>query len=225
MRYDLIIFDWDGTVMDSIPRIVSSLQSTAAACQLKIPSVSAIHDIIGLSLPVAMQVLFDCYSEQEQQQIIAVYRDFYIEKDTTPCPLFEGAEAVLQSLKTQGYQLAVATGKARPGLERAWLATDTGHYFSASRCAQEVPSKPDPAMIREILALTGVSPDRALMIGDSIHDLNMAANAGVDSLGVTYGVHNAQRLQEAAPRHLIHTITELPPWLQGADALVAEESE
>ncbi|RUO25633.1 HAD family hydrolase [Aliidiomarina minuta] len=222
MRYDLIIFDWDGTVMDSIPRIVSSLQSTAAACRLKIPSMAEIHDIVGLSLPVAVQMLFDCHEEQEQQQIIAVYRDFYVEKDTTPSPLFAGAETVLQSLKAQGYQLAVATGKARPGLERAWLATNTGHYFSASRCAQEVPSKPDPAMLREILELTQVKAERALMIGDSIHDLNMAANAGVDSLGVTYGVHDAQRLQAAAPRHLINAITELPLWLQGTDALVTE---
>lgn len=221
LPYTLIIFDWDGTVMDSVPRIVSSLQSTALAAGLSVPATEAIHDIIGLSLPVALEQLFGCTEPSEQEALIALYRDFYVVKDTTPSPLFTGADTVFEALKDMGLTLAVATGKARPGLERAWQETSTGHYFASSRCAKEVPSKPHPAMLDEILLETGVRPERALMVGDSIHDLNMAQNAGIHSVGVTYGVHQAERLQSAAPRHLIDDIRHLPAWLQGRDAVLA----
>lgn len=220
--YTLIIFDWDGTVMDSVPRIVSSLQSTARAAGLPVPATNAIHDIIGLSLPVALEQLFNCVDVNEQEALIALYRDFYVIKDTTPSPLFAGAETVFAELQGMGLTLAVATGKARPGLERAWQETQTGHYFHTSRCAKEVPSKPHPAMLDEILLETGTAPSQALMVGDSIHDLTMAQNAGIHSVGVTYGVHPADRLQAVSPRHLIDDIRHLPAWLQGRDAVLAQ---
>lgn len=195
--------------MDSVPRIVSSMKSLARHCQLPVPETAAVHDIIGLSLPVALQRLFDCHDEAEQEALIDVYRDFYVDRDTTPTPMFDAAIATLEYLQQKGYRLAVATGKARPGLERAWQASATEHFFETSRCAKEVPSKPDPAMLEEILAETGVEREQALMVGDSIHDLRMAQHAGVDAIGVTYGVHNAKRLQSATPRHLIDDIGAL----------------
>lgn len=223
--YKLIIFDWDGTVMDSVPRIVSSLQSTARAAGLAVPATSAIHDIIGLSLPIALEQLFDCRDANEQESLITLYRDFYVVKDTTPSPLFSGAETVFSDLQAMGLTLAVATGKARPGLERAWQETSTGHYFAASRCAKEVPSKPHPAMLEEILLETSTPAEQALMVGDSIHDLNMAQNAGIHSVGVTYGVHPAARLQSAGPRHLIDDIRHLPAWLQGRDPVLTQQAQ
>ncbi|RUO35017.1 HAD family hydrolase [Aliidiomarina soli] len=209
MQYKLVIFDWDGTLMDSVPRIVSSLKSLAQHCQLPVPSTEAIHDIIGLSLPIALERLFDCHGDEAQQALIDVYRDFYVERDTTPTPMFDGATATLDYLKQSGYQLAVATGKARPGLQRAWLASDTEHFFLSSRCAKEVPSKPHPAMLEEILEETGFAKEEAVMVGDSIHDLMMAQNAGVDSIGVTYGVHSKERLQSANPKLIINAVAEL----------------
>lgn len=206
--HPLVIFDWDGTLMDSVPRIVSALQTLARECKLPIPSVTAIHDIIGLSLPIALARLFNV-SEVEQEQLIDVYREIYVEREQTPTPMFAGAEDVLSALQQAGYQLAVATGKARPGLERAWRQTNTGHYFSASRCAKEVLSKPDPQMLNEILQQVGVQGHQALMVGDSIHDMHMARNAGVVGIGVTYGVHSAQRLADAAPYAVIDDITAL----------------
>ncbi|MCC5878674.1 MAG: HAD-IA family hydrolase [Idiomarina sp.] len=208
-KFPLIIFDWDGTLMDSVPRIVSSLQTLAEECSLPVPAVTAIHDIIGLSLPVALERLFDIHGEHEQEQLVNVYRDIYVVRDPTPTPMFAGAVTLLETLREAGYQLAVATGKARPGLERAWAQSGTKDLFISSRCAKEVPSKPNPAMLEGILAETGFSAGQALMVGDSIHDMEMARNAGVAGVAVTYGVHDAKRLSAAAPSYVINDINEL----------------
>lgn len=214
MKYQLIIFDWDGTLMDSVPRIVSSMQSLARHLGLPMPSVTAIHDIIGLSLPVALQQLFSC-NVDEAQDFIAVYRDYYVVKDPTPTPLFEHTISTLQWLRDNHYRMAVATGKARAGLERAWIQSDSGSFFIASRCADEVASKPDPQMLHEILRQTETNAEHALMIGDSVHDLTMANNAGVDAIGVTYGVHNKERLTALKPKALLDNISQLPDFLGG----------
>lgn len=208
-KFPLIIFDWDGTLMDSVPRIVSSLQTLAKECSLPVPAVTAIHDIIGLSLPVALERLFGIHAEHEQEQLVNVYRDIYVVRDPTPTPMFAGAVTLLEALRQAGYQLAVATGKARPGLERAWAQSGTKDLFISSRCAKEVPSKPNPAMLEGILAETGFSAGQALMVGDSIHDMEMARNAGVAGVAVTYGVHDAKRLSAAAPSYVINDISEL----------------
>lgn len=208
-KFPLIIFDWDGTLMDSVPRIVSSIQTLAHQCSMPVPAVTAIHDIIGLSLPVALERLFGVSDEHGQAQLVDVYREIYVVSDSTPTPMFEGAVEVLNGLRQAGYQLAVATGKARPGLERAWAQSGTKDFFISSRCAKEVPSKPNPAMLQDILTETGFSASQALMVGDSIHDMEMARNAGIASVGVTYGVHDARRLANADPAYLIDSIIEL----------------
>lgn len=215
-QYPLIIFDWDGTLMDSVPRIVSSLQTLARECALPVPSANAIHDIIGLSLPVALERLFSVHGDSEQQQLVDVYRDIYVVREQTPTPMFDGAVAVLNELHDAGFQLAVATGKARPGLERAWAETGTKALFQTSRCAKEVASKPNPQMLEEILEQLNLRPDQALMVGDSIHDMEMARNAGVAGVGVTYGVHNAERLAAAEPTHIINDIRDLRALLLSA---------
>ena len=208
-QFPLIIFDWDGTLMDSVPRIVSSLQTLARECDLQMPTVTQIHDIIGLSLPVALERLFGVSDEAGQNALVDVYRDIYVIRDQTPTPMFTGAVELLQQLRQVDYQLAVATGKARPGLQRAWQQSGTQSLFVSSRCAKEVPSKPHPAMLEDILRETGFDASQALMIGDSIHDMEMARNAGVTSVGVTYGVHNAKRLSAAQPAYIIDDIREL----------------
>lgn len=212
-QYDLVIFDWDGTLMDSIGKIVTCMQATASELNMAAPCEQSVRDIIGLSMDKALHVLFPLGSPVIYQQMTTVYRKHYLELNTTPSPLFDDSLALLDSLKSQGYQLAVATGKARAGLDRVLLASELGHYFSASRCADESKSKPDPQMIFDILSELAVAPERALMVGDSIHDLNMATSAGIDAIGVSYGAHNRQRLMEASPVQVIDSPMSLLTYL------------
>lgn len=207
--YPLVIFDWDGTLMDSVPRIVSSVQTLAVECLLPVPSVAAIHDIIGLSLPVALERLFGLRSQTKVQDVVNLYRDIYVIREQTPTPMFAGAVDLLNQLHEAGVTLAVATGKARPGLERAWAESQTKSLFKVARCAQEVASKPNPQMIEEILEATQTPATHALMVGDSVHDMEMARNAGVAAVGVTYGVHSAERLKAAQPRYIVDSLSQL----------------
>lgn len=213
--YPLVIFDWDGTLMDSVPRIVSSVQTLAIECSLPIPTVSAIHDIIGLSLPVALERLFNLRSETKVQNLVNVYREIYVVREQTPTPMFAGAVDLLTELRENGAILAVATGKARPGLERAWAESQTKSLFTVARCAQEVASKPNPEMLNEILAATQIPAKHALMVGDSIHDMEMARNAGITAVGVTYGVHSAERLKAAEPKFIVDSLSQLRSLLVG----------
>lgn len=210
MKYQLLIFDWDGTLMDSVGRIVSSMQATAAHLALPIPSDTQVRDIIGLSLEPAIERLFGALDSGRHSQFLARYRDQYVDLDPTPTPLFAGVREMLTDLRTQGYQLGVATGKARRGLVRVWEETDTAQYFDVSRCADESISKPDPRMLFELLEETGCDVDKALMIGDSIHDLRMAQAAGMDRVGVDFGVHSAQQLGAYAPLAVLSSWQQLP---------------
>ncbi|MGQ4275962.1 HAD-IA family hydrolase [Pseudidiomarina sp. E22-M8] len=215
MKYELLIFDWDGTLMDSVGRIVSSMQATAAHLSLPIPSDTQVRDIIGLSLEPAIERLFGTLDSERYSQFLARYRDQYVEFDPTPTPLFAGVREMLGDLRAQGYQLAVATGKARRGLQRVWQETDMAHYFDVSRCADESISKPDPRMLYELLEETQCSLDKALMIGDSIHDLRMAQAAGMDRVGVDFGVHSAQQLTAYAPLAVLSSWQQFPALLSG----------
>lgn len=209
----LIIFDWDGTLMDSVPRIVSCMQKMALAAGLAVPAESAVRDIIGLSLPVALVQLFDCHEPAEQAGLIAFYRHYYVDEDPTPSPLFEGVEDMLTDLKQQGAILAVATGKARPGLLRAWAETGTEHFFSSSRCASEAQSKPHPEMLQLILSEQQQAAERSLMVGDSKFDLRMANSINMPSVGVTYGVHCQHTLSRENPEYIADNIETLHAWL------------
>ncbi|GIU23453.1 haloacid dehalogenase [Shewanella colwelliana] len=198
-RYDLVIFDWDGTLMDSVGKIVACMQQTANLLDMAIPSEASIRDIIGLSMNEALNVLHPAACEVTRQQMIDVYREQYLQLNQTPSPLFDGTEQLLLTLKKSGHHLAVATGKARAGLDRVLNETGFRQHFNASRCADEAQSKPHPQMLSQLLDELKVAPNRAVMIGDSIHDLNMANNAGIDAIGVSYGAHSAVKLAEASP--------------------------
>lgn len=209
--------------MDSAPRIVSCMQKMAQSTGLPVPSESAVRDIIGLSLWIALERLFGCSDPQEQARLIAVYRELYVHRDTTPSPLFPGVEGVLHELHDDGYQLAVATGKARQGLERAWRETNTGHFFMSSRCADEAQSKPHPEMLQAILQETQIPASQALMIGDSQYDLQMARHARVQSAGILWGVHDRERLEQEGPLVTLANLNELPDWLRKLNSVSLQE--
>ena len=199
MKHQLIIFDWDGTLMDSIDKIVLCMQQAAKNQQHTVPAEQAVKNIIGLSLLKAMQQLFPTLLLTQQELLVEAYREQYNSMHHINTPFYDGIAELLTNLKAQGYILAVATGKGRNGLNRMMQKTNTEHLFSATVCADESNSKPDPLMIHSLLKELNVSPCNALMVGDSSYDLDMAANAGVKSLGVSYGVHGREKLMLSNP--------------------------
>jgi len=207
--YKLVIFDWDGTLMDSVDRIVYSMQASAVALSFEPPSYHQAKQIIGLSLPKAIQTLFPSANEEQVQILTAQYKYQYVEVNTTPTPLFNNALELLTQLKQENKLLAVATGKARAGLQRVWQVSDTEHFFIASRCADECVSKPDPDMINSLLTELNIKKHEAVMIGDTSFDLEMAQRAGVDSIGVTYGVHDTEVLSKYKPKAIVDSLAEL----------------
>ena len=199
MKHPLIIFDWDGTLMDSIDKIVLCMQQAAKIQQQVVPTEQAVKNIIGLSLLKAMQQLFPSLLLSQQASLVEAYREQYNTMHHIDTPFYDGIAELLTHLKVQGYVLAVATGKGRNGLNGMMQKTNTEHLFSATICADESNSKPDPSMIHSLLKELDFSPSQALMIGDSSYDLDMAANAGVKSLGVSYGVHGRDKLMLSNP--------------------------
>ncbi|MCG9730713.1 HAD-IA family hydrolase [Shewanella sp. Isolate13] len=207
--YELVIFDWDGTLMDSISKIVTCMQQMAQSLSITAPSELAIRDVIGLSMEEALKTLYPTLPSVDFEPMINSYKDHYLTLNTTPSPLFDGSEELLSQLSASHYRLAVATGKGRNGLNRVLAETGLGHHFESSRCADESKSKPNPDMIHELLDELKVNPNRALMVGDSLHDLNMANNAGIDAVGVSYGAHSESKLLLAKPKAIIHRPIEL----------------
>src|SRR5690242_6958363 len=176
-RFDLLVFDWDGTVVDSASHIAESVQAAAADLSLPVPSDRDARHIIGLGLIDAMVYLFPALPPERYPQLAERYRHHYLAGDHK-IELFAGAYEALVAMRTAGFQLAVATGKARRGLERAFESTRLAPVFHASRCADEGEPKPHPDMLLYLLNSMGVAPERTLMIGDTTHDLIMARNAG-----------------------------------------------
>ncbi len=208
-EYKLVIFDWDGTLMDSVGRIVSSMQAAAICCQLHVPTAIEVKEIIGLSLPIALERLFPRGSQEQLSAMLEQYKHQYVEGDNTPTPLFDNALNLLTALKEENKLLAVATGKGRQGLQRVFSVTDTEHFFHASRCAGEALSKPDPQMVLSLLDELDVLPEHAVMIGDTSHDMAMAQAAGVDRIGITLGVHDRRVLNHYQPRAIVDSLAEL----------------
>ncbi|WP_028772997.1 HAD-IA family hydrolase [Shewanella waksmanii] len=208
-QYDLVIFDWDGTLMDSVGKIVACMQQTARTLEVIEPSEQAVRDIIGLSMQEALNVLHPHADNELRQQMVDVYRQQYLSLNKMPSPLFSGAEQVLLQLKAADHQLAVATGKARAGLDRVLSATGLGQHFVASRCADEAKSKPHPQMLQQLLLQLDVPAARAVMIGDSVHDMNMAHSAGIDAIGVSYGAHSRDKLATVAPKAIVDAPMQL----------------
>ena len=208
-NYHFVIFDWDGTLMDSTSRIVSSMQQTARLVEQHIPSVDHIKSTIGLSMDAVITELFPSAREPLKNTIRDIYREQYVDKDTTPSPLFAGALDLLNWLENEGIKTAVATGKARAGLSRALLSVGLESYFKHTICADEANSKPHPEMVHRLLNETGLDSDKTLVIGDSVHDINMANNALVDSVGVTTGASEREALKSLRPIAVIDNLNQL----------------
>ncbi len=208
-QFKTIIFDWDGTLMDSAGRIISAMQTSAANVGLPVPEEHAVRHIIGLSLDAVFDELFPETDYAIKPQLFDEYRYQYVEADNTPSPLFEGAEEVLQHLKAQGLALAVATGKARKGLMRVMTESALTDYFDDSICADEAESKPHPQMLQRLTERNGWQKHQCLMIGDTTHDLKMAKSAGIPSIGVSYGAHAKEHLIHHDPLHILDDIRDL----------------
>lgn len=205
----LVIFDWDGTVMDSVGKIVNCVQGAARRMNVAVPDYHEAKQIIGLSLELAFARLFPQADKPTLVLLCEAYKDIYLHHDNTATPLFTGAVELFHTLQQQGYLLAVATGKARQGLNRMLAETSTEHFFTTSRCADEAMSKPHPDMLKQILTELALAPEQALMVGDTVHDLAMAHAIAMPRVGITHGVHGAEDFAPFAPKAVIHSLPEL----------------
>ncbi|MCW8827297.1 MAG: HAD-IA family hydrolase [Gammaproteobacteria bacterium] len=212
--FNLLVFDWDGTVMDSESQIVNCLQAAIKDLGLPERTDDEAKNIIGLGLREAVETLYPGSSDQVHRDLVESYRHHWLAEDAPQSSLFPGAKALLESLNDAGYLLAVATGKGRRGLNKVLDETGLGGMFVTSRCADEAFSKPHPQMLEYIMDFTGCEPAETLMIGDTVYDMEMANNASTHALAVTYGVHELERLQQHNPIGVIDNLIELQPWLQ-----------
>jgi len=215
MRLELLVFDWDGTLMDSEERIVDCVRRAIEEVGAEPRDEDSIRNIIGLGLREAVLTLYPQAEERFVEALSGAYRAHFLSDSVAPSVPFPGARTVLEGLFAQGYRLAVATGKGRTGLDKALAATGLGAWFHASRCADEARSKPHPQMLNELMEALEVPPERTLMIGDTVYDLEMARNAGARGLAVSYGVHSLERLLGERPAGHIDALGELPAWLEG----------
>ncbi|MCX7896580.1 MAG: HAD-IA family hydrolase [Rhodocyclaceae bacterium] len=213
MRYELLVFDWDGTLMDSAALIVDSVQRAAIDLGLEPPPESLARQVIGLGLEDALRHALPTLPEERYGELAMRYRHYYLGRDHE-LALFPGASELIAWLAEKGYRLAVATGKSRRGLERALVHSGLGEFFHASRCADECFSKPHPQMLEELMEEFGVERQATLMIGDTTHDLLMARNAGVDAVAVAYGAHEAERLLAHEPIYCAHSLGDLADWMK-----------
>ncbi len=207
----LIIFDWDGTLFDSVRQIVASLQYAAQQFEQPLTDEAA-KSIIGLGLPEVMQILFPQVPHLHQE-LLQCYADHYVANSKGDV-WFNGVAELLMDLKQQGLKLAVATGKSRKGLDRVLAQTNSHALFDITRAASETKSKPDPLMLQEILAEMDVAVERAIMVGDTSYDLEMAQNLSMPRIGVSYGVHSIETLQQYQPLTIAHNVQDLHGYLQ-----------
>jgi phosphoglycolate phosphatase len=218
--YDLLIFDWDGTLMDSTSTIAACIQAACVAVGEPEPPLELAKHVIGLGLQDALQLCAPNCPADKYPALAMHYRDHFLQQDRY-LTLFDGVIEMFTTFKAQGYTLAVATGKNRRGLDRVLAQSSLGHWFATTRTADETESKPSPKMVLEILAQLHTPAHRALVIGDTTHDLLMAASAGVAAFAVTQGAHEADKLATAKPAHIASRIDELPQWLASRTASTA----
>jgi phosphoglycolate phosphatase len=205
----LLIFDWDGTLLDSTGKIVSCMQMAINELNLPFRDELQVKNIIGLGLPEAIGTLFPDIDEECCLNMMAAYSRSFREADQTPCNFYPGVQQVLEYLKTEGHQLAVATGKSRKGLNRVLHNLQLTEFFDGSRCADETASKPDPLMLMQLMSEFSVEPRDAVMVGDTEFDLGMANNAGIKSVAVSYGAHSKERLLKHEPELIIDSFEQL----------------
>ncbi len=211
--FRLLVFDWDGTLIDSEARIVACLEGAIADAGVPVRPRERLREIIGLGLNEAVRALYPEADADLAARLAEGYRRHFLGDGLPPSVLFAGVRETLAGLREAGFTLAIATGKGRRGLDHALATTALGEFFAASRCADEAPSKPQPAMLCELMDETGFGPEATLMIGDTEYDLRMAQNAGVASVAVASGVHGRARLLECAPLVCLETVAQLPEWL------------
>lgn len=211
--YSILIFDWDGTLMDSAAHITHCMRNAIRMVGIEPRPDEAIRHIIGLGLEEAVQHLYPHASKPVVRQIVNEYRQEFLVRNPVSSQLFAGTQETLTTLTQQGYYLAIATGKSRRGLAKVLSDTRLEPLFPITRCADETRSKPHPQMLQEILIDYNAQPHEALMIGDSEYDMQMAQIIGMDALAVSYGVHDLPRLLQHQPHGYVDTITALPAWL------------
>ena len=212
LNFDLIAFDWDGTLFDSTKIIVRCIQAAVRDVGGTVPTDEAAGYVIGLGLMQALAHAAPDVPESKYPELGVRYRHHYMAHQND-ISLFDGVLPLLTALKTRGHKLAVATGKSRHGLDEALQAVELKGRFDASRTADETAGKPHPRMLHELMDQFGVTPARTLMIGDTTHDLQMAANAGCASVGVSYGAHESTAFDVLKPRFIAHSVQELHDWL------------
>ena len=212
MKYRLLVFDWDGTIIDSASTIAECIRDASRELGLEVPERERASHVIGLGLHDAMRIAVPGLPAQRYPEFVASYRKHFLARKDA-MQLFEGMRALLAEL-SQKHVLAVATGKGRAGLDRDLDYHGLKPLFTASRCADETNPKPHPAMLMELMEQLSVQKERALMIGDTSHDLEMARAAGVDALAVTYGAHAAEGLRACAPLGCFSSVKELNQWLK-----------
>ncbi len=212
-RFELIVFDWDGTLMDSAAAIVGSVQAAARDLGLTPPTEERARHIIGLGLVDALRHALPDLAPERYEVLAERYRYHYLAQDDR-LSLFEGVDSLVRELGDAGHLLAVATGKSRKGLDRALSQSGLQGCFHATRCADECHSKPHPQMLEEIMNELGAAAEATLMIGDTTHDLQMARSAGVSALAVSYGAHPVGQLEAEGPLHCVATVPELIAWLR-----------
>lgn len=211
--YQLIIFDWDGTLMDSAQKIANCIRASARDVGVSEPTDTAAKNIIGLGLSQAMEILFPTISTQKITEVIEAYKYHFVTGDITEQALFDGVEQGLQKIADSGAMLAVATGKSRAGLDRVFEELDVKQHFVATRCADETRSKPHPQMLLELLDYTAIDPSNSIMVGDTTFDLDMAKNAGMHGLGAAYGVHSKQDLWDSNAVNVLDSFNAIVDWL------------
>lgn len=212
-RYDLIVFDWDGTVMDSTAAIVGSIQAACRGLGVAVPDEATARHVIGLGLDQALRHAVPDMPEAKRPELVALYRHHFIVQSES-ISLYDGARETLDELYSAGYLLAVATGMSRMGLERVLNHSGLKKYFHATRTADVTLSKPNPAMLLELMEELAVDPSRTLMVGDTTHDLLMAQNADVDAVAVMHGAHMPEQLRALRPLAMVEDFAELRAWLK-----------
>jgi phosphoglycolate phosphatase len=211
-NFTLLVFDWDGTLMDSAEAIVAALQAACRDLGVPIPPDERARYIIGLGLVDALKYAVPALADADYSRLVERYRHHFLLRDAQTA-LFPDVERALHDLRAAGFLLAVATGKSRRGLDRALQATGLAEVFHASRCADETQSKPHPAMLNELMQQLGTTPATTLMIGDTTHDLQMASNAGVAALAAAYGAHSREQLLSLSPLACMDEFAAVKLWI------------
>ena len=222
-KYALIVFDWDGTLVDSIPNIAEALRRAALSEALPVLDDALYRSVVGLSLGPALQRLYPELSDEGNRRLKLAYKNHHSELEQSPSRPFPGVEAGMTVIKKSNAILAVATGKRRPGLQRSMVANGFESFFDASLTADDARSKPDPDMIEQLIERFQVQPDQVLMIGDSGFDMEMARRAGADALAVTYGAGTRESLEVFGPVYVAENFESVLAWL-GIKSEIAQAS-